>query len=43
MVSSYGGFFYDVESRRYYRIPADRQQEWLNYVANLASAADSRK
>ena len=42
LVSSYGGFFYDALSKQYFRIAADRQREWLDYVAALAAAADSR-
>ena len=42
LVSSYNGFFYDGGSKHWYRVTADRQQEWQDYLTNLAVAADNK-
>ena len=42
LVSSYGGFFYDAESKHWYQVAPERQEEWLDYLADLAVAADNK-
>jgi hypothetical protein len=37
-VSSYGGFFYDESTRKYYSIPENSQKDWLNYLAACAGS-----
>jgi len=37
-ISAYGGFFYDQTSRRYYQIPIDRKEEWMNYINHSLSS-----
>ena|SRR5580692_57866 len=33
IISSYGGFFYDETSKKYYEIPIDIRTQWLNYIS----------
>jgi hypothetical protein len=42
LASSYGGRFYDEMSKQWYQVAEDRRQEWLDYLANLAVAADNK-
>lgn len=31
VISTYGGFFYDPESKRYYQVPTDMTSDWLEF------------
>jgi hypothetical protein len=42
LISSYGGFFFDAQEKSYYQIPAERQKAWLDYLTELAAAAESK-
>lgn len=33
IISSYGGFFYDERSKKYYVLPIDIRTQWLNYIS----------
>ena len=37
-ISSYGGFFFDETDKKYYSVPQELQNEWLNYLADCAGA-----
>ncbi len=37
VVSTYGGFFYDVAASRYFRVSDEKQTVWLNFWADYAS------
>ena len=41
LISSYVGFFYDDQEKRYYQIPPDRQKQWLDYLADAAAGVSS--
>ena len=32
VISTYGGFFYDPEARRYYQVPAEMTKQWLEFL-----------
>lgn len=34
LVSTYAGFFYDQVTRRYYQVPAELVDEWLDFLNN---------
>ena len=34
LVSTYAGFFYDQTTRRYYQVPAELVDEWLDFLNN---------
>ena len=36
-ISAYGGFFYDQSSGRYYQIPMERKDDWMNYINRTLS------
>jgi len=37
-ISSYGGFFYDQESKNYFQLPAEKKDEWFTYLSSCLSA-----
>ena len=40
-ISVYAGFFYDEVEKQYYQIPSDIQQDWLNYLSDVAASLQS--
>lgn len=34
LISTYAGFFYDQTTRRYYQVPAELVDEWLDFLNN---------
>jgi hypothetical protein len=40
-ISVYAGFFYDELEKKYYQIPSDIQQDWLNYLSDFAASLQS--
>lgn len=40
-ISVYAGFFYDEVEKKYYQIPSDIQQDWLNYLSDVAASLQS--
>jgi hypothetical protein len=41
LISSYGGFFYDEQEKRFYQLGPERQKEWLDYITDVAAAISS--
>lgn len=41
-VSSYGGFFFDESTQKYYSIPENSQKNWLNYLAASAGSLSTK-
>jgi hypothetical protein len=39
-VSSYGGFFYDQVSKKYFQLPAEKKDMWFTYLNNCLSAIE---
>jgi hypothetical protein len=37
LISSYGGYVFDSESKRYYQLPSERKDEWFEYINSCAS------
>jgi hypothetical protein len=37
LISSYGGYVFDSESKRYYQLPSERKNEWFEYINSCAS------
>ena len=42
-ISSYAGFFFNENDKKYYSIAQDVQRDWLNYFANCSSAIPYKK
>lgn len=38
LISSYGGYVFDSESKRYYQLPSERKNEWFEYINCCASS-----
>ncbi|MEO5894064.1 MAG: hypothetical protein ABIQ31_27655 [Ferruginibacter sp.] len=36
-ISVYGGFFYDDKTKRYYQLPLEIRNDWLEYLSNKSS------
>ena len=37
LISSYGGYVFDSESKRYYQLPSESKNEWFEYINSCAS------
>ena len=42
IISSYGGFIYDAEHKRYYEIPEGKREGWYKYINEKASLLNSQ-
>ena len=42
-ISSYGGFFADETTNKYYTVPEQVQKKWLDYLAQCAGSLRTRK
>ena len=42
IISSYGGFFYDPASKRYYELPAVQHAAWYQFLNDNAATLDSQ-
>lgn len=42
-ISSYAGFFFDENDKKYYSVSQDVQRDWLNYFADWSSAIPYKK
>ncbi len=42
IISSYGGFFYDPTSRRYYELPEADRISWYQFINDNAATLDSQ-
>jgi hypothetical protein len=34
-ISVYGGFLYEINSKRYYQVPSSEKDAWLKYILNV--------
>ena len=42
-ISTYGGFFFDERTNKYYTVPQQFQKIWLDYLASCTGALSSSK
>lgn len=42
-ISSYGTFFFDETTKKYFQVTQDVRTDWLNYLANSAGSVPSKK
>lgn len=42
IISSYGGFFYDPASKRYYELPEPERTAWYEFINDYASTLDAQ-
>lgn len=41
-ISTYGGFFYDPQSTKYFQLPRERRKEWLDFFATTEATLQKR-
>lgn len=42
LISTFGGFLYDEKTKRYYEIPGDSRDHWINYLYSKLAELSSK-